>query len=308
MSFYKVDLDVKETSLLYLNKGGNLHMAHQLQERYSNMVLKKLRQTLVTKDEVIFNNSYEGDPKAGLVKIPVRGEVNVKKYDKVKGVPLDEGSTTYMDLLIDKDEVVNELIDGYDAQAVPDGIVADRIDSAGYGLGLSVDTQSINALESQGTVYTTVTASTKSNIYSTILDIGAKMTRAGVPVQGRWLIVSPETKALILKSDEFIKAGDLSQQIVQTGAFGAIAGFNCYESGNTMFGNTTVVTGKTVTTEFIAGHPLFASRVMEFKVPVHVQDLAQSGTYIGACAVQGRQVWGVKVTRPEAIYVKRIEA
>ncbi len=283
-------------------------MAHTQQERYSNMVLAKLRQTLVTKDNVIFNTSYEGNPKAGLVKIPVRGEVNVKNYDKANGVAGETGTTTYMDLVIDHDEAINEIIDGYDAVAVPDGIVADRIDSAGYGLGLSIDSKSIGVLEDQGTVYSTVTASTKSNIYSTILDIGAKMTRKGVPTVGRWLIVSPETKALILKSDEFIKAGDLSQEIVMTGAFGSIGGFNCYESGNTMFENTTEVVGKTVTTEFIAGHPLFASRVNEFSVPVHVQDLGGSGKYIGACAVQGRQVWGAKVTRPEAIYIKRIEA
>ena len=283
-------------------------MAHTLQERYSNMVLAKLRQTLVTKDNVIFNTSYEGNPKAGLVKIPVRGEVNVKDYDKANGVAGETGSTTYMDLAIDHDEAINEIIDGYDAVAVPDGIVADRLDSAGYGLGLSIDSKSIGILESQGTVYSIITASTKSNIYSTILDIGAKMTRAGVPTQGRWLIVSPETKALILKSDEFIKAGDLSQEIVMTGAFGSIGGFNCYESGNTMYENTTVVATKTTTTEFIAGHPLFASRVNEFSVPVHVQDLGGSGKYIGACAVQGRQVWGAKVTRPEAIFVKRIEA
>lgn len=283
-------------------------MAHQLQDTYSNMVLAKLRQTLVTKDNVIFNTTYEGNPSAGVVKIPVRGEINVKDYDKANGLKGETGSTTYLDLIIDKDKAVNEVIDKYDANSVPDGIVADRIDSAGYSLGLDLDKYSISVLESQGTVYTNVTASTKSNIYSTILDIGAKMTRKGVPVQGRYLIVSPETKALILKSDEFIKAGDLSQEIVITGAFGSIGGFNCYESGNTMYENTTVVTGKTVTTEFIAGHPLFASRVPEFSVPVHVQDLAGSGSYIGACAVQGRMVYGAMVTRPEAFYIKRIEA
>jgi hypothetical protein len=282
-------------------------MAHTLQERYSNLVLAKLRQTLVTKDNVIFNNSYEGNPKAGLVKIPVRGEVTVKDYNKATGVAGETGSTTYMDLAIDHDEAINEVIDGYDAQAVPDGIVADRLDSAGYGLGLSVDSQSISVLEGQGTVYDTKTASTKANIYSTILDISAKMTRAGVPTKGRWLICSPESRALMLTSTEFIKTGDMSQELVMTGACGMIGGFACYESGVTMLANTTAVAGKTTTTEFICGHPLFASRVMEFAVPVHVQDLNGSGTYIGASAVQGRQVWGAKVTRPTAIYVKRTE-
>lgn len=46
-------------------------MPHISQERYSALVDEKLRKTLVTKDNVIFNSRYEGDPKAGKVKIPV---------------------------------------------------------------------------------------------------------------------------------------------------------------------------------------------------------------------------------------------
>ena len=58
-------------------------MAHLAQERYSSLVLAKLRASLVTKDEVIFNTNYEGDPKAGIVKIPVRdAEVAVSDYNK----------------------------------------------------------------------------------------------------------------------------------------------------------------------------------------------------------------------------------
>ncbi len=58
-------------------------MPHNAQERYSNLVDIKLRSTLVTKDNYIFNNRYEGSPKAGKVKIPVRDtEVEVKSYSK----------------------------------------------------------------------------------------------------------------------------------------------------------------------------------------------------------------------------------
>lgn len=282
-------------------------MSHTLQERYSNMVLAKLRKELVTRDNYIFNNTYEGDPKAGKVKIPVRGEVNVKDYDKANGIAGETGSTTYKDLSIDKDKAVNEIIDGYDAVAVPDGIVADRLDSAGYALASTVDQDSIKALETKGTILDSKTALTKSNIFGTILEVGAKMTRAGVPTRGRWLIVAPESKSLLLRDPEFIKQGDISQELVAQGAFGQIGGFTCFESANTMFEDTTVVGSKKTTTEFIAGHPLFASRVMEFSVPVHLQDLGGSGTFIGASAVQGRLVYGVDVTKPEAIFVKRKE-
>ena len=58
--------------------------AHEHQERYAKLVLAKLRQTLVLKDGVVFNNDYEGSPAAGVVKIPVRDtEVEVSDYDVI---------------------------------------------------------------------------------------------------------------------------------------------------------------------------------------------------------------------------------
>ena len=100
-------------------------MAHANQERWSKLVDAKLRNQLVTRDNYIFNNRYEGDPKAGKVKIPVRDtEVSVKDYNKATSIDPEAGTTTYLELNIDQDEAVNELIDGFDAASVPDGIVA----------------------------------------------------------------------------------------------------------------------------------------------------------------------------------------
>ena len=66
---------------------GGTNTTHTLQERYSSLVLAKIRQELVLKDGVIFNNDYEGSPKAGAVKIPVRDtEVAVSDYDKANGI------------------------------------------------------------------------------------------------------------------------------------------------------------------------------------------------------------------------------
>ena len=41
-------------------------MAHTNQERWATLVDAKLRSQLVTRDNLIFNNRYEGDPKAGI--------------------------------------------------------------------------------------------------------------------------------------------------------------------------------------------------------------------------------------------------
>ena len=290
-------------------------MAHANQERYSALVDAKLRATLVTRDNAIFNTKYEGNPKAGKVKIPVRDtEVSVKPYNKATGVDLETGTTAYLDLDIDQDEAVNELIDGYDAASVPDGITAERLDSAGYSLALSIDKKSIAALEACGTlssggatVSATKTACTTSTAYKEALAAKRALSRKGVPVAGRWMIVSPEYLEVLMQDDKFIKQGDLSQQLVQQGVIGQIAGFNVYESNNMDFESTTRVSGKKTTTEFICGHPNWCHRVMEWQVPVHLQDLSASGKFIGASAVQGRKVYGIKVSKPQTLYIKRVE-
>lgn len=66
-------------------------MAHTAQDRYSDLVLAKLRAELVLADGFVFNNDYEGDPKAGAVKVPTRDtEVTVSSYDKAKDIPQAE--------------------------------------------------------------------------------------------------------------------------------------------------------------------------------------------------------------------------
>lgn len=285
-------------------------MAHANQERWAKLVDAKLRNQLVTRDNLIFNNRYEGEPTSGKVKIPVRDtEVTVKEYDKAAGIDPEAGTTDYIDLNIDQDEAVNELIDGYDAASVPDGIVADRLDSAGYSLGLSIDKKSIEALQSAdgANVSATKTAATEANAYKLALAAKRVLSRKGVPTEGRFLIAAPEYLEVLMLDEHFIKQGDLSQEMVQQGVVGRIAGFNVFESNNMDYENTTRVGGKKTTTEFIAGHPNWCHRVMEWQVPVHLQDLNGSGKYIGASAVQGRKVYGLKVSKPQTLYIKRTE-
>ena len=285
-------------------------MPHIAQERYSSLVDEKLRATLVTKDNLIFNTRYEGNPKAGKVKVPVRDtEVEVKQYDKQTGATISTGSTNYFDINIDNDEAVNELIDGFDAVSVPDGITAERLDSAGYSLALSMDTKSIRALEQTNgiTVATTKTAVTENTAYKAVLAAKRTQSRLGVPNDGkRWLIASPEFMEVLLTDDRFIKQGDLSQELVQSGVVGRIAGYNVFESNNTMFEDTNIVTGKKTTTEFICGHPNWCHRVQEWSVPVGIKNLTND--YIGASAVQGRKIYGIGISKPQTVYVKRVES
>lgn len=266
--------------------------AHELQERWSGLVLAKLRKELLLKDGVIFNTDYEGSPAAGSVKIPVRdAEVAVSDYDKANGIQGALGSTAYETMMINKDKAVNEIIDGYDAQAVPDNLVADRMDSASYSMSKAVDMDGGSVLLAAATV-TNESALTPENIYDKIVDLRAAMTKANIPNDGRrYLLCTPDTYSLILKDkDHFVGSSNLGDEVKQTGAVGKIAGFLVFEWND-----------ETANLAMLAGHPRFATRAMEFAVPVHLQDLNGSGKYIGASAVQGRFVYAHKVLRSVAI-------
>lgn len=270
-------------------------MAHEAQVRYSKLVDLKLRATLVKKVGVICNSRYEGSPKAGSVKVPVRDtEVAVNDYDKQTGAELTGGDTTYLTVNIDKDKAVNEIIDGFDAASVPDDLVADRLDSAGYSLALQVDSDGSVELTTAGTAFGTTTALTEKTIYGNIVDARTKLSTVHVHTEGRWLLVSPEIYGLLLKSPEFIKASDLGDAVVQTGAVGRIAGFTVFEDSTL---------GENV--EYIAGHPNWFAFIDEWAVPVYVQDLNGSSKYIGASAVKGRKVYAFKVTKPQTILIKK---
>ena len=271
-------------------------MAHELQDRYSKLVDAKLRATLVKKDGVIFNNRYEGNPKAGKVKVPVRDtEVAVADYSKTDGAGATHGDTSYIDVTVDKDKAVNEIIDGFDAAAVPDNLVADRLDSAAYSMALQIEKDATTVLEAQATTFGDTSALSPETIYGTIVDVRTAMSKAHIPNDNRrWLLVSPETYALILKSPEFVRATQLGDAVVQTGAQGRIAGFNVFE-------DTTL----SETTDFIAGHPDWCTRVNEWGVNVHLQDLSGSCKYIGASAVQGRKIYAHAVTKKKVLQIKK---
>lgn len=286
---------------------------HELQERYSALVDAKLRKTLVTKDEVIFNNRYEGSPVSGSVKIPVRdGEVAVKDYNVINGIDTTQSATAYLTVTM-KDQACSELIDGFEAAAVPDGLVADRLDSAGYSMGLQLDNDALKTLVyaaegkdeagvafaatdvrygKQGTV--TAATPTKANIFESIVAMGVALDKANVPAEGRWLILSPETYAMALTSDDFIKKGDMSQELVMQGAVGEVAGFTVFKSNNIP------ATSASKVVYAIAGHPDFCARVEEWAVEPQIKDF-NDGKHIGASYLAGRKVYRHAVTKPQTL-------
>lgn len=273
-------------------------MAHAQRERYAELVDLKLRANLVTIDTgsvPVFNTRYEGSPKAGAVKIPVRdAEVAIGAYDKTTGKALTHGTTTFLTVTDFNDVAVNELIDGYDAEAVPGSLVADRLESAGYSGALTLDGDGIATLEAEGTALDNTTALTASTVYGAMVDAAAQLTKNYVPLTNRYVIVSPDVHGLLLKDTaNFIRQGDISQELVKQGYVGQVAGLNVKVSA-LLDANT----------EFIVGHSDWCHRIREWIKTPWVQSLDGDSTFVGASAVKGRWVYKHKVSKPAAVLVK----
>lgn len=301
-------------------------MAHELRQSYGSIVDAKLRKTLVTRDNYIFNTFYEGLPTSGAVKIPVRdGEVAVGPYNRASatGKALTFGSTAYITAVLSNDVAVNELVDGFEADAVPDNLVADRLDSAGYNLGLYMENDALstltlgcNGMDHSGTAFGASDVRngkkgavveknlTSANIYQQIVELNQKMDEADVPMDGRYIIVTPATYALLLQdTTHFIRYGDRSQEMLETGAIGEIIGLKVYRSNALTSKEVKVAYNQSTedrNVEVIAGHPLFATRVEAWKVEPFLKDLNGDATIIGASAVKGRKIFVHEVTKPQA--------
>ena len=257
-----------------------------LRETYSQIVDAKLRAESIF--AALFNRRHEGQPTAGAVKIPVRAEATVGAYDIANGGALANPVTTYETLVVDQDKYVNELIDGFTANAVPDGLVADRLDSAGYALADDIDLALANLLIAKGTKFT---ASKKADtVYGTITEAIQTAKKLKVKAKEMWLVVSNDYALEVINDPNFIAASNLGDSIKMNGLIGKINGVLVYESAN-------------LAADFVLANNQFCHHVEAWAVPVHVADLAD-GKHIGASAVQGRKVCGSTITKPATVLVK----
>ena len=271
-------------------------MSHTLPERYSSLIDQAVQAQLVTKSGYIFNSNHEGKfgaVGASIVKIPVRStNVVVGDYDKVNGMELNIGGTNYIDLPLNHDKAVNEMIDGYTAASLPDDIIAERLTSAAYGLALTIDSLSIKLLESKGTVLENKEALTSETVYNQILDMRTKLSDENIPTTDRWLIVSSEVYGLLLKDTvNFIRQGELSEKLIKSTLLAK--------------NNPELAEGMNTTVEMIAGHPAWCHRVEAWGVNVYAENLTNQ--YVGATAVKGRKVFGMTISKPESVLIKRKE-
>jgi len=263
---------------------------HELQERYTPTIIKLKRKENVVRQH--FGNDYTGSPLAGAVKFTKRNtEVAVNDYDVVLGATLTTSTTEYVNVLIKNDEAINELIDGYEAGAVPDNLKAQRIESGAYSLGRSQETKAVKILENDGTAEATLTETATNDMYNTIVGSIKNLKKFGVKTNEMMIVISPDTEEKLLTDTKYSNtASTIGADLVRQGIVSKIAGVPVVLSLDLMEEDTEYEAGKLTTTEYLVFGKPWAQKAEDWKVDVMINDI-KNGKHIGSSALQGRIVY-----------------
>jgi len=264
---------------------------HKRKESYANEVLTIARAETNIYDD--FSEDYERDEVTGQINVPTRDEeVKVSDYDIKNGIELQTSATDYLPLPIDKDYGVNELIDGYEAEAVPDNLVAQRIDSAGYSIGLKKENMAIACLKT-GTISADTTKLTTANVFAKIVAEVKNMKKRNMKVSSMRVAISADVEELLLTDEKFSNtSGSLGEKLVREGVIGKIAGVPT--KANYLMGDDV---------DFIIYDKRYCQKYEVWKKEPSIEDI-KDGKHICASALQGRQVGGLMVTNKLGVQVR----
>ncbi len=270
--------------------------SHELQERFAKTIIKLKRKQNVVRN--FFGRDYMGDPRSGSVQIPMRPlEVEVQGYDVLTGATIKQSKTEYKRILVENERAINELIDGYEAAAVPDNVIAQRLDSGGYSLGRAQELDAIGVLEDGGTQSPELAPLDEDNAYETIVRDIARIKKLGVNKDELVIVVSDDTETTLLLDKRYANtASQLAAEMLREGITGKINGVPVVVSSN--------LRDDHFVTEYIVFGRSWAQTIEDWKIMPAINNI-YNGTHIGASILQGRIVDQDVLLDPLTCIVKR---
>lgn len=271
---------------------GNTPVDSFIPEVWASELMVPLHENLVLASTVCTNRDFEGDiaGPGDQVHINSLTRPTVVDYTRNADVVPQFLDTNDQVLAIDHGKAFAFLVDDLDrVQAAGDLIVTATMESM-QALRVAADTyvgakMLAGALTANKKVFKT--ASTPGDPFTTLVDYGVILDNADVPPLGRFAVVRPEVKALILKHDKFIASSYGSAAPIQNGVIGSLAGFSIAVTPH-LPANVNLIVGSPIATT--AGDQIV--NVESFRSP----------TKFGY-VVRGLHVAGAKVIRPEALII-----
>jgi len=257
---------------------------------WSARILAKLEKNLVFAQPGVVNRDYEGDIRAAGDRVHIHSfnDLTIGTYTKNSTtISYEQLTDTRVTLLIDQSKYFAFKIDDIDAAQMQPKLIDAAADRAAYQLAEDSDSyiaglySGASTASPDNTIETT--QFTASNVYQKLVDLSVLMDNVNLPAEGRFVIVPPWVKGLLLQNSTFVTASQPS--VVLNGQVGQIAGLNVLVSNNVK------TTGSApVVSHMMAGHP---SAIAYAEQIVNVEGLRLEGSF--ADAVRGLHLYGAKV-------------
>lgn len=228
-------------------------------EIWSSALLKALRDRLTYAQSGIINRNYEGDiARAGdTVHITSFADPAVRDYTKNGTITWDLLTDATRALVVDQSDYFAFKVDDIDKRQALGGFVEEASVGAAYNLAAEADDYvaglMVAAVPTANQVDAVTLPGTDGDAYSMLVDLRTVLSRSNTPDEGRFVVVSPEIYAALLRDDRFIRADASGTTAgLRNGQVGRAAGFDVIESNRVpeAAGVQTVLAGHSMATTY----------------------------------------------------------
>jgi N4-gp56 family major capsid protein len=265
-------------------------ITNMLPSIWSARILAKLEKDLVFGQPGVVNRDYEGDIRADGDRVHIHSfnDLTVSSYTKNSTtISYEQLTDTRVTLLIDQSKYFAFKVDDIDTAQMRPEIIDAAADRAAYQLAEDADSYIAGLYSGASTSApdNTVETSqfTSTNVYQKLVDLSVLMDQVNLPAGGRFIVVPPWVKGLLLQNSSFVTAA--KPDAVLNGEIGQIAGIRILVSNNVKTTGTSPVVS-----HMMAGHP---SALAYAEQIVNVEGLRLEGSF--ADAVRGLHLYGAKV-------------
>ena len=245
----------------------------------------------------IVNRNYEGDISGfgDQVRINSIGDITVDNYVKNSTtITPEELSATQQILEIDQSKYFAFYVDDVDAAQTKPKVMDEAMRKSSRGLSGVADSFIAGFVDDAGLSAEALTM-TKDDVLPLFADISAKLTEAGNPREGRFIVIPAWFEGLMVQAG--IELDTANSGVLSEGYLGRFMGFDVLVSTNLEAdsGDATITRAMAGTREAIT----FAEQIV--KVEAYRPESSFSD------AVKGLHVYGGKVVEPNALVEVRVQ-
>ena len=296
---------------------------------WSGKLLAKFYQNTILSE--ITNTDYEGELKnqGDTVRIRLAPSISIQDYTVGQNLSYEVPTPIYQDMQVNKGKYFGVQVNDVLAYQADMDLMNMFTEDAAKQLKISIENEVFfNSFANEGSTAGAISAAynlgtdlvpvSGSDVLNTILRMSTALDEQNVPEDGRFLVISPYDRHLLMQSNiaQAYFTGDQSS-VVRTGKIGMLDRFNVYVSnllpkggaGKSLVAGLSGVASGATLTDAVARRTMIAGtkQAVSFAMTVDKTEPLRNQTDFGDI-VRGLAVYGRKVVKPEALVVAQVGA